>query len=305
LVVGVARSGTTWLARALASAPESAYLHEPDSARTEPLTKYALAGTPLPGLTSTDTNEAFGLVWDLAMRGGWPATGRQAKALRALASPRLPANVRFALYTAAVRRGIATARRPVRLVVKTVRSHLSTEWIESRSGARVLVVWRHPLNILPSWIERGYPEPSFTAGNRRVQGRFEDTALWPPPPQSSEAALMWALCAQLVVLLEDAAANPQWELVSHEAVTEQPTDRLEALFARLDLPWTRATPEYLASSDRPGTGFEQLRETRREAARWRTRLSESQLSVVRPILDAFAETSPVAAECWASSPAVR
>jgi hypothetical protein len=48
------------------------------------------------------------------------------------------------------------SREGERLVVKTVHAPLAVEWVYAQKSPRVLVVTRHPLNVVASWLDLGY-----------------------------------------------------------------------------------------------------------------------------------------------------
>ena len=64
--------------------------------------------------------------------------------------------------------------------------------------------WRHPLNVVASWLDIGWRGADFVGSRHAVRERFEGTELWPPPADPIEG-LAWSAGAATVVLLESAA----------------------------------------------------------------------------------------------------
>src|SRR5205807_6913329 len=108
-------------------------------------------------------------------------------------------------------------------LVKSVRALLAVEWIVETYRPIVIVVWRHPLNVLGSWLERGWWGAWVVAGVPAVRDRFALSAVWPQPPRADRvASAAWAVCAQAVLLLETAARHPRWTVVAHEELSSDP-----------------------------------------------------------------------------------
>ena len=102
LVGGLARSGTTWFAETLASAPGFQYIHEPDTLTTDPFAWIGTRGIkfqePIPPGTRMPN---YQLMWDVAYSGGWRGA---APLLRRLALNRkLPKVVNIASSTTLAR----------------------------------------------------------------------------------------------------------------------------------------------------------------------------------------------------------
>ena len=74
-MLGTERSGTTWVARALASADDGAYVHEPDNPDANPLAADAKRGLGLyPSLRAGEHADGYARLWDHAFAGGWPSS---------------------------------------------------------------------------------------------------------------------------------------------------------------------------------------------------------------------------------------
>jgi hypothetical protein len=174
------------------------------------------------------------------------------------------------------------------IIVKTVRADFAIEWLAESFRPRVVVVLRNPLNMLGSWLERGWGSHTLE-DNDYVRGRFEPFGLWPPPPLSSPVEnAMWAICARSTLLREAAFRHPHWNVVEHEALCADPATEFHRLVDSLGLDWSDRIESFLHESNRPGTYWEVRRVASEQIERWRERLTPEQQAVAHTILRAFA-----------------
>jgi hypothetical protein len=166
LIVGVPRSGTTWVGQTLGAATGAVYVNEPDgdhdpwayrARRALPAGRRLRPGDPAPALER---------LWDGAFAGGRRPRGLRARAARYLyASTSIDErweswlggreSVRLRV-SAALAAPLALEPGARAVVVKTVRAELTAEWVAARCRPTVLVVERDPRNVLASWIELGF-----------------------------------------------------------------------------------------------------------------------------------------------------
>jgi len=239
LVVGVPRSGSTWLAQMLASTPHSYAVLEPDN----------------------------------------PAWHREAGAVRQLygAFPVLQAGERAPEYERLWDR--AFGERPPRrllggshrnMVLKTVHGGFAVDWLSARYAPRVVLIERHPLNVVASWMQHRF-EVGDLATRERVRTQYvEPLALprWDPmAPRILQVA--WAVGVLMSGLRRQARSRPEWVVVSHEELCVDSSVRLRGVAARLDLEWSPGAERRLRESNAPGSGAEIKRVARALPSKWR------------------------------------
>jgi hypothetical protein len=299
LVLGVPRSGTTWIGEALGRTERAVYVHEPDGV-PEPFAyraKFRMEHHPI--LTAGAEAPEYERLWAGAFAGGRrAATVRDRIARRAFAgvshddrmrarlggrmTPRLWVAYRLAAPLGPAGPGVE------HVVVKSVHAALASEWLVRRFAPRVVVTHRNPLNVMASWLELGFPRASRRGHETMVEYARARWAVELPgydaePIRRDTAYLGVLLCA----LRDDLEHHTDWEIVSHEAVCGDPGAELAGVAARLDLVWGDAAEEYLAASNRPGSGWETRRVAEDLPNRWRTALSETQVREIRETLAVF------------------
>ena len=307
LVVGVPRSGTTWVAKMLATASAGRYLEEPDNHF-----RFAHAfrakhrlGTreyPCPAERSNPPGtDAYDRLWRSAFSQEpaartWHRRRRFANAVVSRADSR---RVSAALARSSIRDPdlvladrIAVPERPAGsgpLVVKSVYAALAAEWIASRHDVRVVAVLRNPLNVVSSWVALDWLPPSGPDALSTLEPAFADELARryevPPPGRSALARAAWLLGALTCALDDAARRNPAWARVVHEELCLAPGEGYPRVAERVGLRWTEAGDRALEAGNRPGRGYETARVAADAPEAWRDRLDEAQVTEIRRVLE--------------------
>jgi hypothetical protein len=172
-----------------------------------------------------------------------------------------------------------------RVMVKSVHAPLALEWIWSRLGPRTLVVLRHPLNVVASWLELGWGGCALET-NPTVRARFANR--WNLPELDGDASklqrLAWQAGLFTCALRDGVDRHPEWIAVAHEDLCIDPTLRFRDLFRRIDYPWSQGVEDYLEETNRPGEGWSTNRVAADQPERWRKRLTGEQTREVWSVL---------------------
>lgn len=313
LVLGLPRSGTTWVAHVLGCAPGTVTVLEPDNEKTAVSAirpKHGLGRFPV--LQPGDEAGSYRDLWAWSLAGGEDTWGRRLGGRlflsstpderEALVSRHLSARLRLAGYLARPTPGPGTAT-PVatglggtsgtgtgaaRVVAKSVHACLATEWLADAFAVDVVVVLRHPANVLASWLELDLPDR-----DRRlerlpaVQDRYmRRWGIGPPGPDPLDR-VVWQLGLMTAALEEAVARHPQWRVQVHEDMCVDPPDSFRRLYGELGLAWTGEVEAEIKQGDQPGSGFDLRRRTEDMADSWRSRLGPSELDTLRRVLAMF------------------
>jgi hypothetical protein len=284
----------------LAHAHGSALIHEPDNEKQNLAALRAKRGLGrFPVLAPGDQAPAYERLWRRSFSGvPGPATLRGSVAARlwrratreqreAAVSGRPGLGLRAALVLA------GQPAPPVDeggdVVVKSVHAPLALDWLAHRFPAvHVVVVLRHPANVLSSWRELALPDQD-RALDRHPAVRDGLLRAWqvpPPGPDPLERAA-WQVCLLTAALLEAAARHPQWLVVEHDALCRRPVERFAALSGALGMTWTDRAEEYLTASDAAGEGFAVHRRADAQPGRWRSRLTTAEVDVLADTMRQF------------------
>lgn len=301
LIAGFPRSGTTWVARVLTKAGHNHYVHEPDNERLDP---FALrAKRPLgrfPVLEAKEPGNELHRLWEGVFTGGEAARSLPARAAwrllngadrdaltGALDSPAnpLPAKLRLATRLAVPLQPGSHGRR---IVAKTVHAVLCLDWIEAHWDVATIVVTRHPLNVLASWLDLDLADRDRDLDrSERVRARYTDrwgVAVPTGPPGGLERA-SWQLGVFLGAL--EGSGGRRRTVVSHEDVCRDPVPRFRSLSERVGMGWTDLATEFVERSNVPGAGFDTLRLAAAQIDRWRRTLDAEDVERARRVLEQF------------------
>ncbi len=298
LVTGMPRSGTTWVARLAATAPGTALTgREPMNARGR---QYALAKT-LPGWARVEQ-----------------PSPRQRRALRSAYRGLNPS-----VYSRYGRRQWAAPFPWTRIVVKDPFAMLSIPAVVATTGARVVVVHRHPGAMLASYRRMGWSpdldelQPILAAYREKSGDTSVAAARLPRLDEVSEAEAMgrfWmALYAMTLHDLDrldarrgQAADEPRVLLVPHEELAGGGIEAGRHFFDELGLRWSTAADEEFAkeTGGAAGGSVAPARESALHnfdrppdavATAWRAKLHDGELeeieSVTMPLRERLAARS--------------
>ncbi len=297
LVVGLPRSGTTWTLRALACAPGTSAVLEPDSEDKNPGAIHAKARIgryPVLGPESSAPAEYIRL-WEWILNGA-PETRRSGFARRLL-GPGKTGRIHEGRLDPVTWLAGAIAREPkvpvdnvwARFVVKSIHAQLAVEWLAATFGFDVVVLLRHPANVLASWIDVDLKDAKNSTLETRPEIRARYVEPWgvPLPGDDPVERMSWRV-GLLIAALEDACGrHPEWHVRVHEDLCADTVAGFRGLYADLGLEWGAGPEEFLVGHDRPGSGFVIDRVASELSDSWRHKLDDSQVATLRRVLDWF------------------
>jgi hypothetical protein len=298
--MGLPRSGTTWTASILACARGAVAVMEPDNEKESAAAvgaKYGLGRFPV--LAPGEDAERYRALWAWAMAGAPPGVGRSigGRVFRAagpdereaLASGHASARLRLAGRLARPRPGrVPPGTDGGRVVVKTVHACLAAEWVADACDAEVVVVLRHPANVLASWLELDMPDADRRLDrNPAVQARYVERWGLAAPGPEPVARAVWQLGLLTAALEEAAGRHPRWHVRVHEDLCADPAAEFRRLYDDLGLEWNDRAETTLREGDRPGGGFDLHRQASQAADAWRARLGADDVATLHAVLASF------------------
>ncbi len=293
LLLGVARSGTTWLGHAMGKAPGVRFYYEPDNVDADPTGARAAGRSgfgPYPIIDPGQDDNPFTALWDMVFAGRYPFTTGRTK--------RLSQAARAALYLPRVLRdplvrqmAVLSARHPTSVdfaIAKSIYSLFSLEWLASRYHPDVVALQRNPLNVVSSWRQLQIPLFDLTT-RPAIRTRYvEPLGLDPPGGAAPELVqIAWVVGLLTHVLGEAAARHPEWHVVTHEDLCADPSVRMRAVFDLVGLPWAAEVERFLAENNKAGEGLQPVRVTSEQPDRWRKRLSDGEVTDIERTLSQF------------------
>jgi hypothetical protein len=306
LLAGISRAGTTWAYNVLGRAAATRRVYEPDGPYSDVLGAIVTDRLgEFPVLRPGERSDWYRLVWDVAFSGGWPWDQSQSARAAGRRMVKLPPGARDAGIGVL---GTAVARLPRRhrhVVVKTVNSVFSLEWLCERYRPSVVVMHRNPINTVSSWMALNLAPRVPLESNGQVLDRvMRPLGIQPPPPDASPIGrCAWTVGLLMTALKTASEKHPEWLVVSHDHLSEQPRQQFRWLHEQLGLEWTEDTDRYLALADEPGyvvhhgtaanhpnaatTADPLLVRRLQQSTQWKRRLTHDQVGEAREVLAGF------------------
>jgi hypothetical protein len=290
LLIGTARSGTTWVGQALGCAENANFINEPDNVEAPPVGEFGHHGFgPYPIIAPNERSlrsMRYAALWDLAFADATPSHPLPVALGRAALS--LPAALRDPLI-GQIARIVSRLRSTHRHVIaKSVFAHFCLDWLGQRYCPQVVLLQRHPLNVIVSWME--LPEPLYDLStNPLFREHIDRPPHVPAVPRNTSQLGKVAWCVGLLtaILHNALERHPDWPLVTHEEMCTEPRERFSDLYARLGLTWADSTERFLRDSERPGSGLVTNRIAAELPEKWRKRLTAEEVREIMTVLDQF------------------
>ena len=289
VLLGVARSGTTWLASAMGHARSTRVVREPDNVDADPQGRAVgrMGFGPYPIIDRGTDSPQFRALWDVSFSGRVP-NRRGARRAAGMVMRRLPRALREPLFRRTARTLAALPGRAPHVVVKSTYGIFAIDWLLDNYGPRVVVLQRHPLNVIASWVDVGIH--GFDLLDRPlIRERFLDPLVIAPLPRDASQLEIVAEWVGLLafVLSQQVARHPEWLVVTHEDLCVDPPVRIRSVCEQLGLEWTEAADGFVRDSNRPGEGFSQFRRFSDLPERWRQRFSDDEIVRIEAVLRRF------------------
>jgi hypothetical protein len=280
-----------------------ALIYEPDNEWPNPFAlKAKLPLGRFPVLEAGDVApRAYDRLWERALAGVWQGKRREAIIWKLDQGERTMADLWHAMCAHAdahlsPRLRMLTllslppsTREPGEVVVvKSVHAPFALDWIAARFEPRVVAVLRHPLNVIAGWTALGWGGCALDT-NPRVRERFGKR--WGLPELGDGSSplerVAWEVGLITTALHEGVDRHPEWVVASHESLCLDPEPGFRRLYEQLGFAWSDRVERYLASANRPGTGYQVFRVASELPDRWRKQLTPEQVRTIWSVLSRF------------------
>jgi hypothetical protein len=300
VIVGLPRSGTTWTLRAMGSAVGEGGILEPDNEDKVPAAIHAKHGLGrYPVLQPGDDAAPYRRLWEWVFNGA--VEGRRSNLARHLLGPGAAERIHEGRPDPVTWLAATIARNPnvgpvrvdgnegPRIVAKSIHAQLAVEWLADEFDLEVVLLLRHPANVLASWMEVHLKDARNSTLESRPEIRSRYLEPWgiPPPGPDPVERMSWRI-ALLTAAIEDVhARHPEFQLRTHEQLCTDPPAEFSQLFDDVGLPWGEASETFLKDHNVPGTGFAVRRVASDLSDSWQQRLDDAQVSTLRRVLEWF------------------
>jgi hypothetical protein len=182
-----------------------------------------------------------------------------------------------------------------RIVIKEVAAFPSIEWLYLRWRPRVLMIVRHPAACALSVRDAGLTsfEPARLHGlvshpvlREQFLAPFLRHLATVATPLETSAAI-WAI--KNFVAFRAREKYPEWKLLRYETMCADPVSNFRSVYESMGMRWSDQVESWVRSTteaSEPGT-YTTSRVAARQIDSWRKKLSESEITQVRRIVEPF------------------
>jgi hypothetical protein len=324
LIVGLPRSGTTWIGEVLGSAPGTFSIIEPDNEKLSVLAWFCKAGLPrFPYLAPSDEAGLYQQLWCSALAGNrWPwILNRALSFFIKIRAAELEAEVgertgfvytdrsmrtvgpagKIKRYQVDAHRQMAWLARSLlaasgrfkadhRAIVKSVHAPLSIEWITAHYPADVVVILRNPYSLYASYRRLRMPD-----GFRNLlfqEPLSRDRLQYLPAPSETRMlehrdAMAFQIMLMYKIIESQVSRHPEWMLLSHDRLCMNPQEGYRNVFGKLDLSWSARTDMKIDALNIPGKGFDAKRVSKQQPTKWKTEVSAEEQAIIEGWIQRF------------------
>jgi len=262
-VVGLPRSGSSWIAKSISLAQGVSYYFEPDQRMGE---SYRYKYVPV------DEQEG-----------------------------RLESHVKMAFrgrfvdeYTIAEQgvREILSHCRSRTVLIKCIFQTLSLEWLSKHfPEVTVVQIIRHPVPQFLSWRQRGW-NPDYNLQLLLNQPKLMKGPLQPYASVMHKAETYWEKSGAFwgaIAHMQLRAHRPNWFLLEHEWYCIDARQRIRWLIEQLGLVWNEVIAEFLSPNRKilSGPGYGERRDPKNEIHKWEKSVKASELETLQNTLKYF------------------
>ncbi|MCB1878013.1 MAG: sulfotransferase [Chromatiales bacterium] len=263
MVVGLPRSGTSWLAKGLSLSPGVSYYFEPDHH------------------------------WPTHTRYIYLPSDQHSPELHALVRKALEGRVRDEYAVAELDWG-GLLKQPLAKTVLTkfVRLPLAVDWLDTQfPQARIAQIIRHPVPLILSWQARGW-RPDRQVERLLAQKPLMSKELKPYRFAMTSAEGYWEKAAAFwaaTTVRQLNARRPGNLLVQHEWLCQAPQERFGWLYDQLGLEKGEDLSRFLNGNLRKdaGPGYGRWRDPRSEIHKWKDQIDADALRQVKRVAERF------------------
>ena len=165
-----------------------------------------------------------------------------------------------------------------RLLIKSVHSGLCLPVINNHFNPDMVLVFRHPANIISSYTELKIEDANRNIFRRPELSNFLKNYQDKIRVLNDPLSFMGLQIGIFYHLWEKALeTHNQWIETSHEDLCEDSVEKYKSLFDQLNIVWDSSAQNWIEKMNQPGEGFKTYRIAKDLKDKWKKRLNTDQI----------------------------
>ncbi len=324
LIVGLPRSGTTWVGKVFSSDQNARYIFEPDNEKLSPLAWLCKREIHrFPYLTAQDASPAYSHLWRAAFSTrtstwlsnrllGGVLKGNSAgvevfignksglvyvdESMHRVGSRGVqPYSPQKHPYISLLAKRLAdgsdlSPSMERRIIIKSVHASLCADWIADNFPAQIVIILRNPYSLYASYKRLKMPD-SFR--NLMFQENLQrDRLKYMPDPKKmlmaeKEDAVAFQIMLMYKIIEKQISSHPEWLLISHDRLCITPNESYHSIFGSLNLNWSDSTENKINSLNTTGGSFAPKRISSQQPSKWKSEMGASERTIIHKWIDQF------------------
>jgi hypothetical protein len=321
LIVGLPRSGTTWVGEVFSSARNTNYIFEPDNEGLSPLAWLCKRDMHrFPYLAAKDESTDYHHLWRTTMYGtGWTWLANNAlsmflrkrfaeveahigdksgyvyvdrsmhrvgeKRLRAYRLEEHPV-LAFLVRQLITRRALHHRNR--RTIVKSVHATLSADWISSHFPVQMVFVLRNAYSLYASYKRMKIPDGFRNLLSQEILQRDSSQYhLKRAFMVEKDEPIVFQIMLMYKIIESQISAHPEWTLISHDRLCMVPHVGYRQAFESLGLEWSNETDIRIDALNKSGKGFDPKRVSDQQPFKWKSEINSGEQTMIEKWIDVF------------------
>lgn len=185
---------------------------------------------------------------------------------------------------------------PGRIMIKDVHTTMALDWIAQQINPIIVIIMRHPCAVALSWFRLSSRVPDLEPNLDKFLQQPKLMADYLAPFESvmrnarsfwQKTGALWG--ASYYVMLEQQKQHPDWIVIQHETLCQDPRQQYRELFDKLNLHWTPTTDYLLnlSTNNNSDDPWLPVRISSREHNKWQKELERSQINQVKEFVQPF------------------
>ena len=302
VISGIPRSGSSWVGRVLSQASNTQYIHEPDNEKKKIIPLLLKKNVHrFPAFEGGMKDSFYYLLWKKSLLGGY---SNFSKLVTLIFKPKsnyenyikykcnnhfndiysIADSLLLSILGKIIHISLFWKRAKRRVIVKSVHSVLSIDWLMNTFNIRLVVLVRHPANVIASYLKMNMSDADREVKVPEIgQNHIKEYIMERNLRDDKLGRMAIQVCSFYKYIELMTNKHSQIKLIKHEDLCQDPVGKFKDLFSYLNLNWSKKVEDFLNEKNRLGDGYKISRIASKEADKYKKNLSLEQIKKIEEI----------------------